>query len=232
MSYYAKKICDGLSLSAVVKDTVAERLAVSYIAKHDVADDIHKCVENAIMKFLKKYEKHTAILCNNRGYYLKGEVEDCKQFVMMNLCKSYPKRYRYTNFDKVVRSIIKRKVIDFSKMRNNDVKFIVNESSFNKKDESFSLEKIVDEKSPSEYCNDTCDVRKIVSRVMEAAQSCEHMNKNDLKIVETIKGCVSRGVYDLDEILRHISENKYKATYEFGLFVGRLNKHVDMGGFR
>jgi hypothetical protein len=79
--------------------------------------------------------------------YLKLEKEDCKQFILMCLIKSYNKKYMYTNWKKVLTSIIERKAIDFNKTRKNDISRLVNESEIKTfiDDDNYSYENIIDE---------------------------------------------------------------------------------------
>ena len=56
--------------------------------------------------------------------------DDAKQFIIMNLVKLYVKRFKYTDFYYVTKSVIRRKAIDFRKMESRWGKIVIHESQF------------------------------------------------------------------------------------------------------
>lgn len=89
-----------------------------------------KKLEEEILQFIKKYEKFINYNAEARTY-LKEEVQDCKSFIIEKLIANYHKKYKYSNWDTIVKSIIKRKAVDFSKGRNNKVSKLVMETDLN-----------------------------------------------------------------------------------------------------
>ena len=116
-------------------DILIESLIREKIEGESIADKVCKVVEahisNELNEFLSKYENDIVRACAKRKHYLNDECKDCEQFIRIEIIKVFKKKYTYENFDKVVRSVIKRKTIDFSKFRNNDIKGIINESNLN-----------------------------------------------------------------------------------------------------
>lgn len=157
--------------------------------------------KNRLKNFLAKYDDNVRKACNNRKYYLGEETEDCMQFVRLCLCKAFHKRNKYTNWDKVVRSIIKRKAIDFSKGRNSSLRNTVTETDllarFDSSGEKESLEDTriyqdhVDEyETGLQWCGSikgiadevhansefTCDDRRIVDALLNMPRSeCDNL---------------------------------------------------------
>ncbi len=108
-------------------------------SKLSLKEIIHKSCSNVIhleiMEYLDKYDKYINKVCNHRRYYLHDEVSDCKQFVLIQLFKNYHKRHRYSDWEKVTSSMIKRKIIDFSKTRNCTKKSMVLEADLKTDDD-------------------------------------------------------------------------------------------------
>lgn len=90
---------------------------------------------------LELFEKHKSFInytVSQRRYYLKDEAEDCKQFILQALAMNYSKRYRYgseEDWHRVVRAIISRKAIDYSKSRNVTRRGLVFESDWSNSQE-------------------------------------------------------------------------------------------------
>lgn len=70
-----------------------------------------------LKKELRKYiEKHLPYIhfTNNKRDELNNYREDAAQHIVQELIKLYPKKYKYTDFDWVTRSAIRRKSIDIT----------------------------------------------------------------------------------------------------------------------
>lgn len=113
--------------------------AIRKKSKLSLRETIHRSCSNVIhleiMEYLNKYDQYINKVCNHRRYYLHDEVSDCKQFVLMQLFKNYHKRHRYSDWEKVTSSMIKRKIIDFSKTRNCTKKSMVLEADLKTDDD-------------------------------------------------------------------------------------------------
>lgn len=72
------------------------------------------------LEFITEYEEY---IVNNVNYQISNrhERDDVGQYVRLELIKSYKSRYKYENWDHVVKSIIKRRVGDYKNkwLRNN-----------------------------------------------------------------------------------------------------------------
>ncbi len=78
-----------------------------------------------VLEYIEEYIPYIKFICKKRSF-LKEHWEDMEQFILMELIKVYPKKYKYDDFDWVTRSIIRRKAIDFTTnycKRNEDLVF-------------------------------------------------------------------------------------------------------------
>lgn len=64
--------------------------------------------------------------------YVKSElIDDARQYVVMNLITAYTKRFKYTDFFWVVKTIIRRKIIDFTNFQKKLSRGLLFENQFN-----------------------------------------------------------------------------------------------------
>jgi len=248
MTYFAKKLTKELKLSSLCYSAFAELIIDYQNIKIIVADKIYKDTQKDIENFIKKYEPYIQKVCNNRQYYLKDEIRDCEQFIKMYLCILYHKKYKYSNFTKVVHSVIKRKTIDFSKARNQDLKGMITETDYLAETENInsfieqhtgahgimyraSLGGIIMNDEPIEaeenYSRDIVDIKFIIDELLQTVKSISGFSKRDVTVMEIIKNNVENGICDLESILKNISENKVIATQEFNILVNKINKFID-----
>jgi hypothetical protein len=85
------------------------------------------------MEYVDEYLPYIRYVCRKRQF-LKNQWEDMEQFIVTELLAVFHKRDRYDDFDWVVRSIIRRKAIDFTSYyikRNENIMF---EDEINDKD--------------------------------------------------------------------------------------------------
>lgn len=81
--------------------------------------------DNRVTEFVKEYEEYIKYNVERR-FHLKNQWEDMKQFITMEILRVYHKRNKYTDFDWVIRQVIRRKAIDFQNyfsMRNKNIIF-------------------------------------------------------------------------------------------------------------
>ncbi len=246
MAYLSKKLAEEIKLSRKCYNVFAEEILDFNDIKATVLDRIYKDTEDDILEFIGEYENYINKVCNNRKYYLKDESRDCEQVIKLYLCKLYHKRHKYSNFGKVVHSVIKRKAIDFSKARNQDLKGMINETDYIAEAESVSsfIEQhsntsgtykanmtgnvvAEDTKVADDFSKDVTDIKFIIDKLMLSVECIEQFTKRDLQIMDKIKECVDKGDCELNNILKKISSNRSKATQEFGFFVGRISKYID-----
>ena len=238
----AKKLADELSRSSVFKTGLAravldvELRSISGNSQDVVPiiellnDRIVETLNRRVVRFLEKYEPVIRSVCNNRRYYLGEESRDCEQFIRLSLCKLYKKRYAYTNFDKVVRSAIKRKAIDYSKSRNVSLKMTVTETDLmhmiddEKTGDDIGLYK--DEIISEEAVNYDLLLGIFKLRKMIGEASDGDFTDWDRCMADAICRGVENGVVEIDDILAGF-ENKAEAVFRFRVFAKRVRKHFD-----
>lgn len=75
--------------------------------------------------YLEEYTPYIVYCCEKKRF-LKNHWEDMESFIKIELIKLFHKKYKYTDFDWVVRCVIRRKVTDFVNYymsRNKNIKF-------------------------------------------------------------------------------------------------------------
>lgn len=90
--------------------------------------------EKWCQEFIEEYEPYI-IYKVKQNINKKQYHEDMKQSIILSLIKMFPKRFKYTDWDWVVRESIRRKVIDFNNRMYNLNKKLIFEHSFSLKDE-------------------------------------------------------------------------------------------------
>jgi len=248
MAHLSRKLVKEIKLSRRCINIIAEGLLDFKGIRDTVLTKIYKATESDIMDFIGEYDGYISKVCNNRKYYLKDESRDCEQFIKMYLCKVYHKRHKYSNFGKVVHAIIKRKAIDFSKARNQDLKGMINETDYLA--ESESVNSFIEQHSKSsagdysadmtasiiddslkieteDFSRDTFDIKKIVNELFETIVSIEQFTPRDLQVMGIIKKCVDAEHCDMNYIFSKISDNKTKASQEFNFLIKRIAKYID-----
>lgn len=65
-------------------------------------------LEFDILEYITEYDQYIQYQCNKR-FYLKDLKDDMKQYIIMELISSYHTKYKYTDFDWVTKTIIRRK---------------------------------------------------------------------------------------------------------------------------
>ena len=154
-------------------------------------------------------------ICKEREYYLKGEIEDCQQFIYEQIIKSYPKRYAYSNWQKVLKSIIKRKAIDFSKARNCDIRDIILESNLISDDEDHNdfIENCVADKIKGLSEEDLKDAIKQL-KVIAVNNKFED---EEVRLFDCLLDNIDRGVYNIQVAIKQCN------IKDFAKFTDKLN---------
>ena len=245
MSSAVKRISEELKQSSCFKSKLASSILDSEISilgkgrdKKKLADflkdAIVKKLNVKVAKFLEKYENMIQNACNNRRYYLGDESRDCEQFIRMSLCKLYKKRYAYTNFDKVVKSAIKRKAIDFSKSRNSSMKMTITETDFmamvddEKRGEDIGLYK--DEIICEEHVNYDFLIAVIKIKKMINEDTRMIFTDWDKQIIDKVCQNIKNGNIDIDGMFDG-EDNKTELCFRFKVLSKKIREHFDKGLF-
>ncbi len=70
-----------------------------------------------IEKQIKQFDKYIYFLIHTKGFRV-DEKEDCYQYVSVAIAKSYKNRYKYKDWNNLVKIIIERRITDYSKHTN------------------------------------------------------------------------------------------------------------------
>lgn len=233
MSSAIPRIVDELKQSNYFKGNLALHILDADIEL--LRDSIYEQLNVKVNKFLLKYERMIKNVCNNRRYYLGDESRDCEQFIRMSLCKLYKKRYAYTNFDKVVKSAIKRKAIDFSKTRNSNMKMTVTETDF--------MSKVDDEKSGEDiglYKDElACEEQVYFDFKMAVFRIRDLVNEDggkvftiwDRRLLDIICENIRRGNYVVSDMFDHSEYNKTELCFRFKVLSKKIREHFDRSMF-
>jgi hypothetical protein len=200
--------------------------------KEAITDHIRKINEADMNLFLKIYDQYVRYICNNRKYYLGAETEDCMQFIRMTLCKTYHKKYMYTNFDKVVKAVIKRKAIDFSKARNCDIRGLVNESDFIKDDgdndtDLDDIGTLTHDKFAVDNRNTYYEFGKTIRHLVEKVCTNDMFTQWDRVLIKHIAKHVKNGTYDIPEILGKMKGDRLEVKFRYNVLVKRIKQYIN-----
>lgn len=244
MSSATPRICDELRQSSLFKNKLAISILKSDAKTFGICrgslydhlrDAIYEKLNVRVNKFLEKYENMIKNVSNNRRYYLGDESRDCEQFIRMSLCKLYKKRYAYTNFDKVVKSAIKRKAIDFSKSRNSSMKMTISESDFmamidnEKTGEDIGLYR--DEISCETPMHHDClsAVHKLRRMVLEDRRKV--FTEWDKRLMNIVCDNINRGVVDIPDMFNNLEYDKNELMFRMRVLSKKLRETFDMRQF-
>lgn len=241
MSSAVQKISEVLKRSSCFKSKLALSLFDSDMGvlgdhKNDrkiidaLRDRIVEKLNVKVLKFIEKYDGMIKNACNNRRYYLGDESRDCEQFIRMSLCKLYKKRYAYTNFDKVVKSAIKRKAIDFSKARNSAMKMTITETDFmamvdaEKRGDDIGLyrdEVICEEAVNYDFLLAVQKIRRLIHENTRMA-----FTEWDRRIIDIICQNVHNGNVSIDDMFSEY-DNKVELQFRFKVLSKKIRENFD-----
>ena len=231
MSYLTNKIKNEFAMSRQCVNTLALRILEVTPLKEKIISKILKVSDKDIIEFLNKYEDLIERTCNSRKYYLKDEAQDCKQFIRMHLCRIYHRKHKYTNFDRVVKSVIKRKAIDFTKFRNNDLRNIITESDLfanTDDDNDCSIEDVIAPKD-FEFFGDVDRIGVIFAKIKDVIDNFDCFTEHDRHVAKIIQECIEKKdymVFNIDYIISKISEDKTEASVRFRNFTKRVSIYI------
>lgn len=231
MKHLTKKIKEEFTTSRACINLLALRILEATPFKEKIINTILKGYDSEIVAFLEKYEKLIEKTCNNRRYYLRDETKDCQQFIRMHLCKVYHKKHKYTNFDRVVKSVIKRKAIDFTKFRNNDLRNIITESDLfanTDEDNYCSIEDVIAPKQ-FEYFGDIDKIGAIFAQLKDVIDNFDVFTVHDRHVAEVITAYINRkdySVFNVEDIIAEISEDKTEGSVRFKNFTKRVQLYI------
>lgn len=139
---------------------------------------------------------------------MRNEVEDCKMFIYQALVKNYSKRFRYgdlSDWDRVVRSIIKRKAIDYSKSRNVTIGELLYESDWNFDDtadrDPFLRRDNISDSYASENSGKEMDVESLLTTISEIISESANYDVNEKNFITYLLSVFSVDNQDFDEIV-------------------------------
>ncbi len=80
-------------------------------------------------RYIENYIEYIRYVVRKR-IHIRPHWDDMEQFIIMQLIKLYPKKFKYTDFDWVVRTAIRRKAIDFDAKNKRQYRNLVFENQF------------------------------------------------------------------------------------------------------
>lgn len=202
-------------------------------ASEIITTNIRRANDAELELFIKIYDQHIRYVCNSRKYYLGAETDDCMQFIRMVLCKIYHKKYMYTNFDKVVKAVIKRKAIDFSKARNCDIKGLVNESDFftdSSGENDSDLDDVgnfMHDRIAVTTHNTYYEFGRTIKALSKMVSEDPTFSKWDRVLIKKVSRCVAHGEHDITKILEKIDGNRTEVKFRFNMMVKRIRTNIN-----
>lgn len=226
--------CRSLILHALFDvDTSVVYKGVSGTFKSHVMSQVEPESFDEILSFLKQYEKYIKNACDSRSFCLGNEYEDCVQFIKVHLVRAYYKKHMYTNWDRVVRSIIKRKVIDFIKFKNNGIGNIINETDYiaslnidgDVNVDCFEL--YSDEKNFYDSSSVCFDYAKLFRKIKADIYDNDAFTENERMVIDYICEHVYDGNFDFDEIVKSANSECPEFCYCWGGLVQKIRRYFD-----
>jgi len=191
-------------LNRKILDELALNIATCYYNKKvSLASQVKRWgsvfVKNEIQSFLEKYMHLIQSCAGKRGYALREEKEDCVQFVCAELIKAYHRKESYSDWDRVVKSIVKRKVIDYSKARTNDIKGLITESCLATEEPLEDYTELSDARFDAKY--EKFDVKIFFEIIKEAVDLDDDFDQWERAFAAKLVAYAEAGVYDIKLIL-------------------------------
>ena len=146
-------------------------------------------LENDQEEYIEEYINYIRLVIRKNGY-LKSYFEDIEQSIILELLRTYPKKYKYNDFDFVTKTIIRRRVIDYR-------------SNFIKKSNEMVLE------SDSTHVN-------YGSRGEDSADNCYHFIEKSLELFSSNE--TSNKIIDLIKHIQHGINTNPKVSALFNDF--------------
>lgn len=198
-------------------------------------DSVYSVINSKVEKFLSKYEGMIRNVCNSRRYYLGDESRDCEQFIRMSLCKLYKKRYAYTNFDKVVKSAIKRKAIDFSKSRNSCMKMTISETDLMSKVDEERTGEDIGLYRDDEVCEEAVyfDFLTAIFKIRDLvrADTRKLFTTWDLRLLDIICKNVEQGNLVITDMFDNEDFNKTELCFRFKILSNKIRENFSRSMF-
>ncbi len=235
------KIKDEIKLSDEAVSSIVMAVFMSKgecgIFQQKIDEKYRPAFEKIVGQFFEKYKNYIDKACRDRYYYLNNEIDDCRQFIYMNLYKSHEKKYSYTNWDRVVRAIIKRKAIDFSKSVNSSKNGIINETDYAVSvngEENVNLHEtnIYRDDTFINSLNDAGDVKEILLELRAEILETEGFCKRDVDLIDEIIRSYDDGILDIDKILQRAGYKKSECEFVFSVFTNKVSKYINTKCFR
>jgi hypothetical protein len=199
-------------------------------------------LENQILKYIDENRKYIEFVVKKKQF-LREEWEDLESYIILELIKFYPKKYKYPDdkFDWVTRTIIRRKVIDYvsNHIKKNEGIIFENEikkkegiGSYGKDDDALMdifVEKSLQNNKDNKFSQKILDYVKSIKHQIDLPNNRILFDDEDREFIDMVLDLYESGCDITKEDLQACSGFDESQNYEFNVFLnkfrGKMNKY-------
>jgi len=189
-------------------------------------------------EYVEEYLPYVKYVCKKR-LFLKSQWEDMEQFILTELISIYHKKNKYDDFDWVVRSVIRRKAIDFTCYYIKRNENIIFEDEVSTDNENTKMSKFYVAKSKQTFEKHE-ESQKIIEFILEIQYKINTVPYNvnfsdwDREYIEVVLELYEYGYeatkIDIMECMGYDKDETTKFNSKLLSFRNKMRKNLDIDG--